>query len=74
MVKKMTKLIKSWLFSHFLSEAEYFFGLCKLQFQLKLKVELYLKVKLKLKVELYLKVAQLKRKRKGVSRGAPFPT
>ena len=53
----MTKLIKSWWFSHFLSEAEYFFGLCKLQFQLKLKVELYLKVKLKLKVELYLKVA-----------------
>lgn len=53
----MTKLIKSWWFSHFLSEAEYFWGLCKLQFQLKLKVELYLKVKLKLKVELYLKVA-----------------
>lgn len=53
----MTKLIKSWWFSHFLSEAECFLGLCKLQFQLKHKVELYLKVKLKLKVELYLKVA-----------------
>ena len=53
----MTKLIKSWWFSHFLSEAEYFLGFCKLQFQLKLKVELYLKVALNLKIKLKLKVA-----------------